>query len=125
MTRERLIAAAEAYFSGLRAKDMSRVPWHPDVVFRGPLTPAYPQPIRGRAAVEEWFVGLYPALGEVRVIEHFTNEFLTGIATRAEVRITQPDGTLRVLDTFVVNIDGVITEQENYYDPRPAIAPQQ
>jgi hypothetical protein len=70
MTTKDLVAIAEAYFSGLREKDMSRVPWHERVVFRGPLAPGYPEPIQGRQEVESWFRGLYPALGEIRVIEH-------------------------------------------------------
>lgn len=117
-----LIAVAEAYFDGLRTKDMSRVPWHENVSFRGPLAPGYPDPIQGRQALESWFSGLYPVLGEVRVIGHYINAARTEIATRAEVAITNPKGMLRVLDTFVVDIDGRITEQENYYDPRPALS---
>ena len=121
MTTKDLVAVAEAYFSGLREKDMSRVPWHDRVVFRGPLAPGYPDPIQGREAVESWFAGLYPVLGEVRVIEHYINAAQTEIATRAEVTITSPKGMLRVLDRFVVDSNGRITEQENYYDPRPAL----
>lgn len=116
-----LITVAEAYFHGLRTKDMSRVPWHDDVVFRGPLAPGYPEPIDGRQGVESWFSGLYPVLGEVRVIEHYINTARTEIVTRAEVAITSPKGILRVLDRFVVDSNGRITEQENYYDPRPAL----
>jgi hypothetical protein len=100
---------------------MSRVPWHESVLFRGPLAPGYPEPIQGRQAVESWFSGLYPVLGEVRVIEHYINAACTEIASRAEVAITQPKGLLRVLDRFVVDAEGRITEQENYYDPRPAL----
>lgn len=121
MNTQDLAAIAEAYFSGLRSKDMSRVPWHDDVVFRGPLAPGYPEPIQGRRAVESWFAGLYPVLGEVRVIEHYVNVEQTEIVTRAEVSITDPKGVLRVLDRFVVDSDGNIREQENYYDPRPAL----
>ena len=121
MTTKDLVAVAEAYFSGLREKDMSRVPWHDRVVFRGPLAPGYPEPLEGRESVESWFAGLYPVLGEVRVIEHFINAAQTEIATRAEVTITPTNGVMRVLDRFVVDSNGRITEQENYYDPRPAL----
>jgi hypothetical protein len=121
VTTKDLIAVAETYFSGLREKDMSRVPWHDRVVFRGPLAPGYPEPIQGREAVESWFSGLYPVLGEVRVIEHYINTAQTEIATRAEVTISHPKGVLRILDRFVVDSNGRITEQENYYDPRPVL----
>ena len=122
MNTAHLITAAEAYFNGLRTKDMSGVPWHEDISFRGPLAPGYPEPLVGRQAVESWFSGLYPVLGEVRVIEYYFNASGTEITTRAEVTLTNPNGTLRVLDRFVVDANGTITEQENYYDPRPALS---
>lgn len=121
MNTANLIAVAEAYFDGLRAKDMSHVPWHEHVRFRGPLAPGYPEPIQGRQAVETWFSGLYAVLGEVRVIEHYINTAQTEVVTRAEVTVAQPKSVLRVLDRFVVDSNGRITEQENYYDPRPAL----
>ena len=121
MNTKDLVAVAEAYFSGLRRKDMSGVPWHEHIVFRGPLAPGYPEPLQGREAVEAWFSGLYTVLGEIRVIEHYINSAQTEIVTRAEVTITEPAGVLRVLDRFLIDSNGAITEQENYYDPRPAL----
>lgn len=117
--REQLIRVAEQYFRGLAQRDVSRVPWHPDVAFRGPLTPTSPDPLRGLEAVRTWFEGLYPALGKVEVLEHFIGE--RSIATRADVHITTPPAVLRVLDRFVVDDDGRIVEQENHFDPRPAL----
>ena len=121
MTPRDLVAVAEADFAGLRETVMSSVPWHEMVVFRGPLAPGYPDPILGRAAVDSWCAGLYPVLGEVLVIEHYINAAQTEIATRAEVTIAPTQGVLRVLDRFVIDPEGTITEQENYYDPRPAL----
>lgn len=121
--RTQLIKVAETYFRGLGQKDVSQVPWHPDVVFRGPLAPGAPEPLRGRAAVRSWFDGLYPALGPVEVIEHYVDERQRSIATRADVHITQPPSVLRVIDRFVIDEAGLIVEQENHYDPRPALQP--
>ena len=42
-------------------------------------------PLEGKAAVAAWFAGLYPVLGEVRVIEHYINEEMTAICTEALV----------------------------------------
>lgn len=70
-----------------------------------------------------WFEGLYPALGEVDVIEHHVGESERSIATRADVHLTRPAAVLRVLDRFVVDEAGLIVEQENHFDPRPALAP--
>ena len=119
--KEQLIKAAEAYFSGLAKKNVDDVPWHDDLVFRGPLAPGYPDAMHGRAAVAEWFGGLYAALGRIEVIEHLLSTDLTSIATRANVHVGA--GVLRVIDRFVVDDDGQIVEQENHYDPRPALGP--
>jgi hypothetical protein len=121
--RSQLVTIAETYFRGLAHKDVSQVPWHPDVVFRGPLAPGAPEPLRGSAAVRSWFQGLYPALGPVEIIEHYVGEEQRSVATRANVHITQPPSVLRVIDRFVVDDDGLIVEQENHYDPRPALQP--
>ena len=126
--RAQLRAVAEAYFAGMAAKDMAGVPYDDDVVMRSPLAPpdlALPYeayPLIGREAVLTWFAGLYPVLGEMRVVEHYINEELTTIATRSDVGITNPPCTLRVVDRFTVSADGKIVEQENHYDPRPALA---
>jgi hypothetical protein len=121
--RSQLLTVADAYFRGLAEKNMSQVPWHPDVVFRGPLAPGAPEPLRGSTAVRSWFEGLYPALGPVEIIEHYVGEEERSIATRADVHITQPPSVLRVIDRFIVDDAGFIVEQENHYDPRPALAP--
>ena len=120
-TRARLLSAARTYFDGLAARDMSHVPWHESVIFRGPLAPGFPEPVVGRAAVLEWFSSLYPALGKVEVIDHYWNESLTSLVTRADVHITKPACVLRVVDRFTVDREGQITEQENHYDPRAAL----
>ncbi|HEV2131843.1 MAG TPA: nuclear transport factor 2 family protein [Longimicrobiaceae bacterium] len=120
--RSQLKAIAEAYFDGLSRRDVSAVPWDDGVVLYAPLGPGgLAEPLRGRETVVQWFSGLYPVLGEARVIDHYYNQDLTAIATRADVQITDPPCTLRVVDRFTVNSEGRITEQENHYDPRPAL----
>lgn len=122
--RAQLKAVAEAYFEGMGKKDMSKVPWDDHVVLRGPLAPGgLDTPLVGRSAVLDWFSSLFPVLGVMKVIEHYFNEDLTVIASRSDVGITNPPCTLRVVDRFTVNADGKITQQENHYDPRPAIPP--
>jgi hypothetical protein len=120
--RAQLKAVAEAYFAGMGKKDMSQVPWADDVVLRSPLAPGgLDTPLVGRAAVLAWFASLYPVLGAMHIIEHYFNEDLTVIASRSDVGITHPPCTLRVVDRFTVTADGKITQQENHYDPRPAM----
>ena len=120
--RAQLTAVAETYFKALADKDVSSVPWDDDIVFHSPLAPeGLDVPLQGKRAVTEWFASLYPVLGEMKVIEHYFNEALTGVATRSDVGITNPKCTLRVVDRFTVNSEGKITAQENHYDPRAAI----
>jgi hypothetical protein len=122
--RAQLKSISETYFAGLAKRDASSVPWHDDIVLRSPLAPeGLEVPLRGKSAVIQWFESLYPVLGETRVLEHYFNGSLTVIATRADVGITEPPCFLRVVDRFTVNASGQITEQENHYDPRPAIRP--
>ncbi|MFQ6026828.1 MAG: nuclear transport factor 2 family protein [Dehalococcoidia bacterium] len=121
--RAQLVSVAETYFKGMATKDMSAVPWDDNIVLRSPLAPAgLAVPLVGRPAVLEWFASLYPLLGEMQVIDHYFNEDLTIIASRSDVGISNPPCTLRVVDRFTVNTEGKITEQENHYDPRPALA---
>lgn len=122
-----LRAAATAYFTALRTKDFAGVPWDDDVVVRSPLAPPngevpYEQhPLQGRATVARWFGNLAPNLGDVRVVDFYFNDDLSEVCVRADVDVRQPRCTLRVIDRFVVNGAGRISDQENHYDPRPAM----
>jgi len=60
----------------------------------------------------------------MKVIEHYFNEDLTVIVSRADVGLTDPPPCiLRGVDRFSVNTEGRIVDQENYDDPRPALPP--
>ena len=121
--RRQLISISELYFASLAKRDVSDVPWHEEIVLRSPLGPeGLAVPLKGKTEVVRWFEALYPVLGETRVVEHYFNEDLSVIATRADVGITDPPCTLRVVDRLTIDSEGRITEQENHYDPRPAIA---
>lgn len=127
--REQLRAAAEAYFEGLRGKDFSAIPFDDNVSLRAPLCPGgVHRPVEGKDAVRaQWWQSLEPALEgvEVKVIDHYFNESLTGIITEAEVtiKVVKRPVTLRVADRFNVNEQGKIIEQENHFDPRDVTNP--
>jgi hypothetical protein len=74
-----------------------------------------------------WWQPLEPALEgvEIKVIDHYINESLTGIVAEAEIKITaiDPPAILRVADRFTVNEEGRIGEQENHFDPRDVTNP--
>jgi hypothetical protein len=112
-------AAVEAYFNGIAKQDMSAVPYDNNVTLRSPLAPGgLSTPLVGRQAVLDWFASLWPALGGTKVFEHYFNEALTVIATRADIEITHPPSRLRVTDRFMITPEGTIIQQENHYDPK-------
>jgi hypothetical protein len=116
--RHVLRRAADAYFTGLVTKDVSRVPYAENVVFRTPLSDAV---ITGKANVLALFAGIYALLGEIRIDDYFVNDDLTAICVKAEVGLTSAK-TLRVVDLFRIDANGEIVARENQYDPRPALA---
>jgi hypothetical protein len=102
---------------------MSAVLYDEHVVLRSPLAPrGLSTPLFGRQAVLDWFASLWPVLGGTLIFEHYFNEDLTVIATRADVEITDPPGRIRVTDRFMITPQGKITQQENHYDPKGAPA---
>lgn len=127
--REQLRAAAEAYFEGLRRKDFSAIPFDDNVSLRAPLCPGgVHRPVEGKDAVRaQWWQPLEPALEgvDIKVLDHYFNESLSGVISEAEVtiKVVTPPATLRVADRFNVNEQGKIVEQENHFDPRDVTNP--
>jgi hypothetical protein len=121
--RKQLKKAAESYFTALEKKSFTDIPYTEEVVLRAPIAPGgVHQPLSGKQDVfEQWWKPLEPALEGVSItlIDHFYNEDLTSIATRADVTLKGLKFTLRVLDRFVVDKEGKITEQENHFDASP------
>ena len=77
------------------------------------------KPIRGRPAILAFFESVFPILERVEL----KNLLAEGewASARAVITLSQPPGAvLRVSDVFHI-IEGQISEQENHYDPRPAL----
>ena len=111
---------AKDYFEALARGDMSGVDYAEDAVLHTPLGPNGPgQPIRGRQAILAFFDGVLPNIERVEVKNLFAEgEWADG---RAFISLRQPTGAvLRVNDVFHV-VEGSIVEQENHFDPRPAL----
>jgi SnoaL-like protein len=111
--------SVKAYFDGIAAKDMARVPWAKDATLRTPLNPAGGESslIRGRKAILEFFNGILPAVGSLKFLHYYTGDG-GWVAGQAEISLANSK-TLYVLDAFLIE-DGEIIEQQNHYDPRPA-----
>lgn len=121
--RVQLRAAADAYFAGLATKDLARVPYAPDVRLHAPLAPGGADTPQVGPAALAFLEGVLPAIGDVRVLDYYLNDDLTGIAAVAHVGLVNPPVTLRVTDRFTVDATGRIVEQENHYDPRGVTDP--
>lgn len=109
----------KAYFDGIAAKDMSRVPWAQDATLRTPLNPAGGEGalIRGRDAILEFFNGILPAIRGLKFLRVYLGD--NGWAA-GQVEISLANGnTLYVLDAFLI-ANGKIIEQQNHYDSRAA-----
>ncbi len=116
-------AIAQFYFDGLAKKDLSRVPWDDSATLRAPLNPqgGAVNPIVGRENILGFLTPLLPNLGKIEVLRHFVEG--DWVCTRANVRLaSNPAVSLRVMDSFRIK-NGKIVEQENHYDPRPALSP--
>jgi steroid delta-isomerase-like uncharacterized protein len=123
--RAQLQAVAEAYFTALAKKDFEAIPYDDNVSLRAPLCPGgVHTPLIGKEALRTiWWPPLVPALGEVKVLDHYINEAMTAICTEALIATVHPPATLRVADRFTVNAEGKIIEQENHFDPRDVTNP--
>ncbi|MEO6290952.1 MAG: VOC family protein [Ginsengibacter sp.] len=121
--KDQLKQVSESYFQALRDKNFSGIPFSDDIVFRAPIAPGgIHHPIEGREAVfEKWWKPLEPALTdiEINIIEHYYNESLSAIVTKADITIAALNITLHTADRFIVNSEGNITEQENHFDASP------
>ena len=121
--KEQLKKVAEFYFDSLRKKTFSTIPYSDDVVLRVPLAPGgVHNPIKGKQAVfEQWWQPLEPVLEgiSITIVDHYYNDSMTGIITKAELTLAGPGITLRVADRFIINDAGMITEQENHFDASP------
>ena len=123
--RAQLAGAVRAYFDGLNRKDISNVPWSESVILRAPLAEGGSEnPLVGRTAVLAYLEAVLPALGEVRLVDWYSNESLTAVVGKADISLAN-GRTLRVADLFEIDELGQIVAQENHYDPRPAGADPQ
>lgn len=110
MSANPAVEAVDAYFEGLKRKDLTRVPFAPSVSFESPLSPR----LVGVKAVTEFLNGVFPVIKDVRVKQHIAeNDY---VATRFDLDTTH--GVIPAFDCFRVS-NGLIQEVRPFYDPRP------
>ena len=99
--------AVKAYFDGLAAKDVSRVPWSENATLRTPLNPAGGEgtPIQGRKAIVDFFAGILPAIRAVKFLRYYAGG---GGWAAGQAEIALANGkTLYVLDAFRIEKDRI------------------
>jgi len=124
--KELLHQIARTYvLNGLGEKNFDAIPYADDVILRAPIRPGgSANPIKGKENVrEQWWAPLPSLLGDVEFINSFVNDENTAVTAEFHCNILNPSCTLRIIDRFIINEEGKITEQENFFDPRDITNP--
>jgi len=104
------VAAVERYLRGLKDHNLADVPFAPDVVFQGPLSPR----LSGVDAVTEVLDQMLPVIRDIRIERHIVDgEY---VATMFALDTTF--GVVLVCDCYQV-VNGQLKEIRPFYDPRP------
>lgn len=124
--RELLHEIARTYvLKGLGEKNFDAIPYADNVIFRAPICPGgSANPIRGKENLRvQWWAPLPSLLGDVKLIDSFVNDDNTAVTAELHCNILNPSCTLRIIDRFIINEEGKIIEQENFFDPRDITNP--
>ena len=111
MSRDEIIAIAEAYLNGLAKKDLSSVPFAADITFEGPRVPK----VIGRERVVGFLTSIMPLLKRVQIKQHLVDgEF---VATMFDMETV--NGTDKVVDWLHVS-GGQLKAIRSFYYPQVA-----
>jgi hypothetical protein len=105
MSRERNVAAVEAYLDCFATKDLSQVPFAEDVTFEGPRMPK----LTGRATILGFLTQILPTVKGIHVKQHivegdyvatvFDMETVNGVDHVFD-RINVVDGQIKAIHAF-------------------------
>ena len=117
--------AKDYVLKGLGGKNFDAIPYADDVALRAPICPGgSANPLKGKENLRtRWWAPLPNLLGGVELIDTFVNSDETAVTVEFHCHITQPACTLRIIDRFIVDEEGKIVEQENFFDPRDLTNP--
>jgi len=111
MSRDEIIAIAEAYLNGLAKKDLSNVPFAADITFEGPRVPK----LNGRQSVVGFLTSIMPLLKRIEIKQHLVDgEF---VATMFDMETV--NGTDKVFDWRHVS-GGQLKAIRSFYYPQVA-----
>lgn len=106
------VAVVERYLRGLKDRNLADVPFAPDVIFHGPLSPR----LIGIDAVMERLQEVLPAVRDVRVERYIAD----GEYVAAILELDTIFGVIPVCDCFQV-VNGQLMQIRPFYDPRTII----
>jgi limonene-1,2-epoxide hydrolase len=69
MSRAENIAVVESYLKGLASKDLSSVPFAPDVTFEGPQMPK----LAGRETIVGFLTSIFPFIKGIEIKQHIVD----------------------------------------------------
>jgi hypothetical protein len=111
MSRDEMIAIADAYLNGLAKKDLSNVPFAEDITFEGPRVPK----LIGRESVVGFLTSIMPFLTRIQIRQHLVDgEF---VATMFDMETV--NGTDKVVDWLHVS-GGQLKAIRSFYYPQVA-----
>ena len=117
--------ARDYVIKGLGAKNFDAIPYDDSIELRAPLCPGgSANPLKGKENLRtQWWAPLPSLIGKVDVIDSYVNEDNSSVAIEFHCQILNPSCTLRIFDRFMVNDEGKIIKQENFFDPRDVTQP--
>jgi len=108
MSRSENIAVVESYLNGLASKDLSPVPFAPDVTFEGPLMPK----LAGRETIVGFLTSIFPPIKGIEIKQHVADGDY--VATVFDMETV--NGVDHVVDLCRV-AGGRLTEVRAFYYP--------
>jgi ketosteroid isomerase-like protein len=110
---------------GLGELNFDAIPYADEVKLRAPLNPGGSKlALEGKENLRtQWFAPLPSLVAGVELIETYVNADKNAVAAEFHCHITNPACTLRIIDKFIINDEGKIIEQENFFDPREVTNP--
>jgi SnoaL-like domain len=108
MSRSENIAVVESYLNGLASKDLSSVPFAPDITFEGPLMPK----LAGRETIVGFLTSILPFIKGIEIKQHLVDgDYVVTVFDMETV-----NGVDHVVDLCLV-AGGLLTEVRAFYYP--------
>lgn len=122
---KQLHSIARSYVQSLGAGDFDAIPYDNRVELRAPLCPGgCSVPLVGKSnLMAVWWAPLPSLIAATEVIDTYVNASLSAVTVEFLCHIKAPTCTLRIIDRFIINDEGRITSQENFFDPRDVTNP--